>query len=451
MTLDPAVVPAVERASGNGATPSRPTAPVVVALVAAPAVSAATLFGFHDLLSGVRRDWALLHQADPGNAEGTASPFLPLIVSRDGQPLMVANDVTVVPQASFATCPTPAVVCITDLLVAPDDDLGDRYDAEVRWLRDCHEQGALLASACSGALLLARTGLLTGGQATSHWAYCRALSRRYPAVHWAPERGLVNAGPDGRLLMAGSGIAWHMLALALIARFAGAEDAMRVARINLIDGPEVSPLAYASLTHGRRSQDAVIERCQRWAADHYDQASPVTQMVVLAGLAERTFKRRFALATGQSPIEYIHTLRLEEAKHLLEATMLPVETIASQVGYQDPSFFGRLFRRRVAMTPADYRRRFGGLKRRLERAGSDSFGDALADTAGSETGEADLSGQVGLDGALGANPTADLAVADGNRGTAGVGAPASDDPASDDPPTAPQQFNPPGGGGPRSP
>ena len=347
------------------------TAPIVVALLAAPAVSAATLFGFYDLLCGVRRDWAMLHEGDPRVGTDTTSPFRPLIVSRDGQPLTVANDVTVVPQASFATCPSPAVVCVTDLLVPPDDDLGDRYDAEIDWLRACHGQGALLASACSGVLLLARTGLLAGGEATSHWGYCRALARRHPDVNWSAERGLISAGADGRLLMAGSGIAWYMLALALIARFAGAEDAMHVARINLIDGPEVSPLAYASLTHGRhRGRDAVITRCQRWAADHYDQASPVTQMVTLSGLAERTFKRRFALATGQSPIEYIHTLRLEEAKQLLESTHSPIEAIASEVGYQDPSFFGRLFRRRVAMTPADYRRRFGGLKRQLERAGT---------------------------------------------------------------------------------
>lgn len=344
-------------------------APIVVALLAAPAVSAATLYGFHDLLCGARRDWSMLHDAGPRGSQGDGSPFRPLIVSRDGQPLTVANDVTVVPHASFASCPTPAVVCVTDLLVPPDEELGDRYDAEVDWLRHCHARGALLASACSGALLLARTGLLAGSEATSHWAYGRALARRHPDIRWSPERGLVSAGADGRLLMAGSGITWHLLVLALIARFAGAEDAMRVARINLIDGPEVSPLAYASLTQGRRSADAVIARCQRWAAEHYDQPSPVTRMIELAGLAERTFKRRFAQATGQSPIEYIHTLRLEEAKQLLESTSRPIETVASEVGYQDPSFFGRLFRRRVAMTPADYRRRFGGLRHRLERAG----------------------------------------------------------------------------------
>ena len=88
-------------------------------------------------------------------------------------------------------------------------------------------------------------------------------------------------------------------------------------------------------------------------------------MVALSGLAERTFKRRFTQSTGMSPLEYIHTLRLEEAKQLLESTDLPVEAIAVEVGYQDASFFGRLFRRKVALTPAVYRRRFGGLRKQL--------------------------------------------------------------------------------------
>lgn len=168
--------------------------------------------------------------------------------------------------------------------------------------------------------------------------------------------------------MAGSGVAWHMLALALIARFAAPEDAMRVARINLLDAADVSPLAYASLTRGPRASDGLVARCQLWAADHYRDEAPVAQMVALSGLPERTFERRFAQATGMSPLQYVHTQRLEEAKQLLEASTLSVEAIALEVGYQDAGFFGRLFRRQVGLTPARYRRRFGALGQRLRGA-----------------------------------------------------------------------------------
>ena len=134
--------------------------------------------------------------------------------------------------------------------------------------------------------------------------------------------------------MAGSGVAWHVLVLELIARFAGPQEAMQVARINLMELNATSPVAYASLTHGAQSSDPLISRCQQWAAMNYQVESPVTQMVALSGLPERTFKRRFMQVTGMSPLEYVHMLRLEEAKQMLEAGDEPIEAIAAEVGYQ---------------------------------------------------------------------------------------------------------------------
>ena len=92
-------------------------------------------------------------------------------------------------------------------------------------------------------------------------------------------------------------------------------------------------------------------------------------LVEYSGLAERSFKRRFQQATGMPPLEYVHSLRLEEAKHLLESADVSVEAVASEVGYEDPAFFGRLFRRTVNLTPAQYRRRFGALREALPKAG----------------------------------------------------------------------------------
>lgn len=337
--------------------------PIAVALLAMPGVTAATLYGFHDCFAGVHRDWSMLH----GGA--SASPFRSIVVSRDGQPVVGANGVHIVPEASFEACRSPDVVCVTDIAVPPSEPLGQAYDAEVDWLRECHAQGSILTSSCSGAVLLARTGLLEGLDATSHWAYCDALRRDYPGTRWHPERGLLFAGPGQRIMMAGSGIAWHQLALALISRFAGVEAAMQVARINLIDWAATSPIAYASLRHGAQASDPAVASAQAWAAEHYRHEAPVAQMVRVAGLAERTFKRRFAQATGMAPLDYVHHLRLEEAKQMLESGDVSIESIAFEVGYQDASFFNRLFRRKVMMSPAQYRRRFGGLKSQLREAG----------------------------------------------------------------------------------
>jgi transcriptional regulator GlxA family with amidase domain len=193
------------------------------------------------------------------------------------------------------------------------------------------------------------------------------MAKRYPRVRVHPHRALVISGEEQRLVMAGGGTAWHDLALFLIARFASTEEAMNVARLHLIDWHHVGQQPFAALTRGRQVEDAVIAECQTWIAQHYDHDSPVAAMARLSGLSERSFKRRFARATGMAPLEYVHTLRLEDAKLALETTELPVEAIANQPGYEHSSFFGRLFRRTVGLTPAQYRRRFRALRAALDQ------------------------------------------------------------------------------------
>ena len=166
--------------------------------------------------------------------------------------------------------------------------------------------------------------------------------------------------------MAGGGTSWQDLALYLIARFVGVDAAMQVARINLIDWHAIGQQPFARLARSCQVDDAVIARCQTWIAEHYHEPSPVAALVRLSGLAERSFKRRFQQATGMAPLEYVHTLRLEEAKQMLETGDQPIEAIANEVGYEDAGFFSRLFRRHVNLTPAQYRKRFGSMRRALQ-------------------------------------------------------------------------------------
>jgi transcriptional regulator GlxA family with amidase domain len=98
----------------------------------------------------------------------------------------------------------------------PPAAIGGRFGVEIAWLRRCYAQGATLATACSGAVLLAEAGLLDGQDATTHWAYCDILRSRYPAVKVRKERALVVSGDGQRLVMAGGGTSWQDLALYLI-------------------------------------------------------------------------------------------------------------------------------------------------------------------------------------------------------------------------------------------
>lgn len=333
-----------------------------VALLAIPEITASTLYGMYDIFAGVGRDWAFLMTGSPGE------PLMePLVVSADAGGFQAANGVWIRPQAGLDECPAPDILCIPEVFVSPEERLAGRYATEIDWIRRCYARGATLATACSGALMLAEAGLLDGQEATTHWGFCDTLARRYPAVRVLPNRALVVSGDGQRIVMAGGGTSWQDVALYLIARFAGVEEAMRVARVNLIDWHDIGQQPFAALATARQVEDAVIARCQAWAAEHYDEPTPVAAMVRLSGLGERSFKRRFARATGMPPIQYVHTLRLEEAKQILETTEEPVEAVANQVGYEDASFFGRLFRRKVGLTPAQYRRRFGAMRRALEQ------------------------------------------------------------------------------------
>ena len=334
--------------------------PATVAILAVPEASASVIYGMYDLFRSAGRDWNLIVEGAPGT-----ELLRPLVVARESGTFGVGNGVRITPELTLEACPPPDIVCVPEVLVAPDVPPSGQFDVEVRWLRDCYDRGAIVATACSGALLLAEAGLLKGVEATTHWAYCDLLRRHYPGVRVREQAALVASGEGQRLVMAGGGTSWLDLTLYLIARATNVEIAMQTARVFLIDWHDVGQQPFASLARARQVDDAVIARCQVWIAEHYAEAAPVAAMVRMSGLPERTFKRRFRHATGLGPLEYVHTVRLEEAKQMLEAENAPVETVAHAVGYEDAGFFNRLFRRKVGLTPGQYRRRFGALRRRL--------------------------------------------------------------------------------------
>jgi len=233
-----------------------------------------------------------------------------------------------------------------------------RYPALVNWLSDVHARGAMLCLACSGVLLLAETGLLVGREATTHWAYGRTFRKNSPDVLLSIEKVLVVAGERRQLLMQGAPSSWHDLVLYLVSRLIGPAAAHAVTKFILlqwhVDGQAPYVAFEAPTDHG----DASVLDAQQWLSDHLAVAAPVEEMVLRSGLAARTFKRRFKKATGYSPIGYVQHLRVEEAERRLERTSEPMDKISWTVGYEDPAFFRRLFKRTTRITPGAYRRRF---------------------------------------------------------------------------------------------
>lgn len=334
-----------------------------VALLAVPEATASTIFGMYDLFCSVGRDWSTL------TAEGSDTSLVtPRIVARDAAELRVANGARLRPDASMAGTGDLQMVCVPELLLAPDEPITGRFEQETDWLARVYRQGAVVASASSGTLLLAEAGILDRLEATTHWAHCAALQKHHPSIKVQAANVLVAAGNDRRVITSGGGTCWQNVVLFLVARFLGLDEAMRLAKTQLLDWHQGSQLPFPSVACPRQDEDRIIASCQQWIAENYAAPSPVAAMMRLSGLTERTFKRRFTKATGMPPIDYVHTLRLEQAKTLLETTVRTVEAVANQVGYEDTTFFRRLFRRRVGLAPREYRARIGALRSALQGA-----------------------------------------------------------------------------------
>jgi transcriptional regulator GlxA family with amidase domain len=334
---------------------SVPYAPprISVCLVAAPEVSAGILNNFYEAFSFVGHGWEIL----TGNP-GSEQRMVPRIVAEGRAPFRNPAGLTIVPDLSFDEALRCDVVIVPDLSVPTGETVDGRWPNAVDWLRRQHRQGALVCSVCTGALMLAEAGLLDGADATCHWAATDHFRRHYPRVNLRPERLLVPGGPDHRVVTTGGPTSWSELALYLIARFCGEDEARRIAKVFIIGDKTGGQLPFAARVRPPQHDDAAVGAAQVWIADHYAGSNPVAGMTRISGLTERTFKRRFEAATGYAPLDYIISLRIEEAKQMLETSDAAIDDIAAEVGYSEPAAFRRLFKRATGVSPQQYRQRF---------------------------------------------------------------------------------------------
>jgi transcriptional regulator GlxA family with amidase domain len=327
-----------------------------IALLAAPETSASVLYGLYDVLTTVGPMWPDMTAAEPEDE------LLEIrIVAASPEPFRCFGNIAVEPHAAIADVTHPDAVVVCDMYTPIGTPPRDRYGAETTWLRDIHARGALVASVCSGSVLLAEAGLLDGRTCAGHWAYANLFAKAYPRIAFRPGAILDLASePDG-IVTAGGVTSWQELALYLIGRFCGPEQGAQTAKVYLLGGHEHGQLPFAAMSRRLHSDDAVIAASVAWIDGHPETPSPVTAMAERSGLTPRTFARRFAAATGRRPIEHVHAIRVERARALLERGALPVDDIGYAVGYEDPTFFRRLFKRTTGLTPAVYRRKYAAI------------------------------------------------------------------------------------------
>jgi transcriptional regulator GlxA family with amidase domain len=263
----------------------------------------------------------------------------------------------IAPDATLDETLSPDIVLVPGISSVPEVSPADDHEHILDWIRTRHAHGSRIVSACTGALILAEAGLLDGKEATTHWAFREHFRKRYPRVRLRIERNLCLAA-DG-IVTSGGTTAWQHLALFLIDHYCGRDQALRAAKFWLLTDAGDLQSAYAAMPSPTDHDDSAIRECQTWIQEHYGKERPVEAMIEIANLPPTSFARRFRRATSYSPIEYVHAIRIDAAKAMLEMSEKRIEAIGQAIGYEDAASFRRLFRRQTGLAPREYRRLFG--------------------------------------------------------------------------------------------
>jgi transcriptional regulator GlxA family with amidase domain len=322
-------------------------------IVAVPETAGSALYGMIDVLASVGNLWQELV-----GVSRSLEQITPKIVSTSRESFRCGNSIPVQPNLTIADAPEAPIVILPELWLAPDEDLKGQYPELMDWIRQQYRAGASIYSACSGSVMLAETGLLDGCEATSHWGYQNLFRTSYPRVRFQPEPNLCFADPAGRIVTAGGTSSWHDLAIHIISRHCSPGEALRIAKVYLLKWHSEGQLPYESLVRRMPHADSAVRECEAWLEANFRMHDPVAQVVSYVNVPDRTLKRRFKAATGNTLMGHVQNLRIEEAKRALETVDTSFDEISADVGYENPGFFRNLFKRKTGLTPSQYRRMF---------------------------------------------------------------------------------------------
>ena len=213
-----------------------------------------------------------------------------------------------------------------------------------------------VASVCTGAFVLAASGLLTGRRATTHWEWCAPMAVMFPDIEFVPDAIYVR---DGDIWTSAGVTAGIDLALSFIAADHGQQAAALVARHLVVYLQRSGGQAQFSLPLAAQTAEREpLRQLLAWAIDNPASDLTVAALARRMNLSERQFARVFKSDLGITPAAHIETMRIECACRLLETTTLAVDQIASTCGFGTTETMHRAFRRRLNTTPGQHRRHF---------------------------------------------------------------------------------------------
>ncbi|GAA4782827.1 helix-turn-helix domain-containing protein [Olivibacter ginsenosidimutans] len=227
--------------------------------------------------------------------------------------------------------------------------------ALIDWLVAQYKNGAEIASMCTGALILASTGLLDGKNCSIHWNAADYLKRRFPKVIVKPDQLITD---EHGIYTNGGGYSFLNLLLYLIEKYYDRETAIYCAKIFQIEIDRQRQSAFTIFKGQRLHGDEVVEKAQDYLEDHFQEKISIEELSQRLAVGRRSFDRRFIKATGNTPIEYLQRVKIESAKKAFETTRKNINEVMYEVGYADEKAFREVFRKITGMSPLDYKKKY---------------------------------------------------------------------------------------------
>jgi transcriptional regulator GlxA family with amidase domain len=296
----------------------------------------------------------MLWQAFTGEDQ-TTPPFQVTTASIDGKPVRFIGGVSIKPDKAISQ------IRKTDLIFIPSIGLEleavlARNARMLDLLRRQADRGTIIAGVCTGVAMMAEAGILNGRPATTHWALAGQYRERFPLVDWKAELFITESD---NIICGGGVYASLDVCLYLIERFAGYEVAKQTGRALLIDAPRTWQSSFSTPLLNQQHQDEKIKSAQDYIHQYFNAQFTMDELAGRVGMSNRNFTRRFKQATGETPLNYLHKLRVNCAKQLLETDYKSVQQVCYAVGYEDVPFFRSVFKRYSGLSPREYRQRFG--------------------------------------------------------------------------------------------
>jgi transcriptional regulator GlxA family with amidase domain len=323
---------------------SPPTAIRVIEVLAYPSVQLLDVTGPVQVFASAN---------DFATEAGATPPYELRVVAQAGPSVTASAGV------GLAAVPLPAIGAPLDTLMIAGGQGVETAAADpglVDWIRQRAKDARRVASVCTGAFLLAASGVLDGKRATTHWSLCAELARRFPAIRVEPDPIFVR---DGSIWTSAGVTAGIDLALALVEQDLGHAASLAVARYLVVFLKRPGGQAQFSAALALQTAEDKFGALHDWISRHLAEDISLQVLARQAGMSERSFSRRYAEATGLTPGRAVEQLRVEAARRLLLESRLPVKRISQRCGFGSEETMRRSFIRLLAVSPQDYRSRFG--------------------------------------------------------------------------------------------